>query len=173
MQFTYPVVVPRRSSMWVAVFALFLAAVPAAVAQDALTEGGESAARRPRTIAVAPFVNISDRPADTWIGPSITEAIAGDLAKREGVLVIGYEAFLSLRKTHAETVESEGRVRPLSATWLVTGGYQRLGDQLRITARIVDVESGVVRVGAKVDGAVDDLSILQDQILVALTAGTR
>ena len=82
------------------------------------------------------------------MGPSITEAIAGDLAKREGVLVIGYEAFLSLRKTHAETVESEGRVRPLSPTWLVTGGYQRLGDQLRITARIVDVESDVVRVGA-------------------------
>ena len=35
--------------------------------------------------------------------------------------------------------------RALGARWIVTGGYQRLGGRLRITARLVDVTTGAVR----------------------------
>ena len=172
--FTHPVVrlVRRCSPTLVAVITLCLATVPAALAQDAPHGGGESVALRPGTIAVAPFVNISGQPADEWIGAGIAETVAGDLAQLEAVSVIGHEAFESLLSTNAETDESERLVRQLAwqlgATWLVTGGYQRVGDQLRITALIIDVESGAVSRRAMIDGAVDDLFRLQDQILAEL-----
>ena len=35
--------------------------------------------------------------------------------------------------------------RELGVSWIVSGGFQRVGDQLRITARIMDVESGEAR----------------------------
>ena len=177
--FTHPVVrlVPRCSPTLVAVITLCLAPVPAALAQDGPNDGGEPIALRPGTIAVAPFVNISGQPADEWIGAGIAETVIGGLAQLEAVSVIGPEAFVSLSGTAAETDESERLVRQLGrqlgATWLVTGGYQRLGDQLRITARIIDVESGAVSTRAKIDVAVDDLFMLQDQIVAELTAGNR
>jgi adenylate cyclase len=48
---------------------------------------------------------------------------------------------------------------------LVTGGYQRLGDLIRITARFVEVESGTVIRTVKIDGAIGDIFDLQDKIV--------
>ena len=58
--------------------------------------------------------------------------------------------------------------RQLGATLLVRGTYQRLGDRLRITARVVDVRSGDVVHSAKIDGSRSDLFAAQDQIVLAL-----
>jgi len=55
--------------------------------------------------------------------------------------------------------------RRLGVAWLVTGGYQRVGDQVRITARVVDVQTGAVVRTAKVDGAVSQIFELQDRIV--------
>ena len=51
-------------------------------------------------------------------------------------------------------------------------GYQRLGDQLQITGRLVDVTTRSIILAARVDGAIDDLFTLQDRLAAALVAGT-
>ena len=61
--------------------------------------------------------------------------------------------------------------RRMGAQWIVSGGYQRLGDQLRITGRLVDVTTGAVVRAAKVDGATDDLFELQDRLATELVNG--
>jgi hypothetical protein len=61
--------------------------------------------------------------------------------------------------------------RRLGARWVVTGGYQRAGDQLRITGRLLETESGSVLSAAKVDGSFDQLFDLQDRIAAELTVG--
>ena len=137
-------------------------------------------ALRPGTVAVAPFVNISAQSSDDWIGAGIAETVAADLERLDAVSVIGREAFAARADGAAMpstadvgTAEDVARQvsRQLGAAWLVTGGYQRLGDQLRITARIIDTETGAVSATAKVDGAVDDIFALQDRILAELAAG--
>ena len=50
----------------------------------------------------------------------------------------------------------------------MAGGYQRLGDRIRITARLVDVSSGTVTRAANVDGPLDELFALQDRVAGAL-----
>ena len=59
-----------------------------------------------------------------------------------------------------------------SARWVVSGAYQRVGDQLRITGTLVDVSTGAVIRTAKIDGALDDLFALQDRLATGLVEGT-
>ncbi len=128
-------------------------------------------------IAVIPFDNISGAAGDDWIGVGIAETLMADLPGAATVDVIAQEAVSEAMRTIGFTdavpvgdaaVLEVGR--RLGARWLVTGGYQRLGDQLRITARLVDAATGAVVRSAKIDGAIDDLFGLQDRIASALVA---
>ena len=62
-----------------------------------------------------------------------------------GLTVIGrervFDALRHLRPSDAGDLDervSTDLGRQLRATWLVSGGYQRLGEQIRITARVSD-----------------------------------
>ena len=58
--------------------------------------------------------------------------------------------------------------RALGTTWLISGAYQRVDDRVRITARVLAVETGAVVDTLKVDGVLEDLFSLQDQVVNAL-----
>ena len=163
-----------RSSALLAVVTLCLVPVPAARAQNVPNGGGQPVAPDPRVIAVAPFVNISGSLADEWIGTGIAETVRGDLTRLDAVSIIGHETVVSLAPPTTAPDEAlrlaRERAGQLGAAWLVTGAYQRVGDQLRITARIIDVESGAVSAQTAIDGAVNDLFTLQDRIVGELAA---
>ena len=59
----------------------------------------------------------------------------------------------------------------LGAAWFVTGGYERRGPQLRVTARIVSVATGAVRRTVRIDGELGELFELQDEVGAELRAG--
>ncbi len=118
---------------------------------------GEAAPVEPpvaAVVAVEPFANISRDPADAWLGAGIAETVAADL----GMLGLA-------------VVEAHNAGAPSGAGWLVTGGYQRLGERLRITARLVAADSGAVARSVRLDGALDEIFALQDRIVAELTAG--
>ena len=52
------------------------------------------------------------------------------------------------------------------AQWRVVGTYQRIGDLVRITARLIEAETGAVRQSGTVDGTLTDLFELQDLSLI-------
>ena len=127
-------------------------------------------------LAILPFGNISGAPGDDWIGAGIAETLMVHLQGATTVDVIAREAVSEAMRVIAgagpvgdAAVPEVGR--RVGARWLVTGGYQRLGDQLRITARLVDATTGAVVQSAKIDGAIDDLFELQDRLAVELTNG--
>ncbi len=57
------------------------------------------------------------------------------------------------------------------AVWTVGGGIQRVGDVVRVTARVVDTASGSVVTSVKVDGSVSELADLQNRVAAAVTRG--
>ena len=81
-----------------------------------------------------------------------------------GVPVVGDHGVSGV--SDAEEAIDVGRL--LGARWLVSGGYQRVGDLLRITARLVEVTSGEVRRSTRIDGSIADLFDVQDRIAAAL-----
>lgn len=129
-------------------------------------------------LAVLPFSNITGEPGDNWIGSGIAETVTADLKSVRGLTVLGRERVFDALRDFG-SVDS-GRVdervsievgRQLRANWLISGGYQRLGDAIRITARVVDVQSGSVLRTVKIDGQIGDIFALQDKIVYELSQG--
>ena len=181
--------VSGRYGTWrtlVVAIAWLVGALPAtAVAQtSAPPAGGSSGATparvAPGAVAVAPFANISANPADDWIGAGIAETVSADLQRLGAAMVIGRDVIDEAVSTGAAgSAQSGGAVaeraaqeasRRLGAAWLVTGGYQRLGDRLRITARLVDTATGAVAASVKADGVSGEIFELQDRIAAELGA---
>ena len=61
--------------------------------------------------------------------------------------------------------------RRLGATWVVVGGFQRIGELVRITANFVVVATGTIERTVKVDGRIGDIFALQDKIVFELSQG--
>lgn len=104
------------------------------------------------TVAVRPFANLSRDPADDDLASGVGQAVAAHLAG-----------------TGTFTVEAAED----GARWVVAGGIQRVGDQIRITARLLDARAGTVVRSVKVDGPVGDLPRLRDEIAATLTGGLQ
>jgi serine/threonine-protein kinase len=133
-------------------------------------------ARTGKSIAVMNFVNITRNPDDEWLGTGIAETVTADLKNIEGVTVIGreliYEVMRSLSADHRSDFDEKFATqvgREVGARYILGGGYQRIGEQLRVTARVVAVESGEVISTVKLDGRMNDLFDLQDKIVYELS----
>ena len=131
-------------------------------------------------VAIVPLTNITGRPEDKWIGSGIAETLAADLQSDPLFTVIGREsvqkAMAELSRMAAPDAGSDRETellelgRRLGVRWVISGGYQRSGDQLRITAHMVEVATGTVVRSAKVDGEMASLFDLQDQVSRQLIA---
>ncbi len=123
-------------------------------ARPAQGEAAPVALAPPVVVEVRPFANLSRNPADAWLGAGIAETVAADLGA------------LGLAVVDGRAAGAQRGVR-----WVLTGGYQRLGDRLRVTARLVDARSGAVVRSARLDGALGEIFALQDRIVVELADG--
>jgi TolB-like protein len=150
--------------------------------EQALKEGTAApslpAARGPgRSIAVLAFENITKNPEDDWLGTGIAETASADLRAIEGVTVIARERVNEvLRKltgdTEAQEADLAARIgRELDARWVVSGGHQRVGETVRVTARLTEAATGAVLRTVKLDGTMGDLFSLQDRVVGELVAG--
>ena len=131
-------------------------------------------------IAVIVFSNITGAAEDDWIGAGIAETLAADLGSDGMSSVVGRgavpDAIETARSGHGPGAEAPEAIevragRLLGARWIISGAYQRVGDGLRITARVVEVASGEVVHTAKVDGLVIELFALQDRLSTDLRRG--
>jgi tetratricopeptide (TPR) repeat protein/TolB-like protein/predicted Ser/Thr protein kinase len=132
-----------------------------------------------RAVAVLGFANISGHGEDGWLGTGMAETVMSDLGALPGLAVVAPARVReALRQTGAETGEIDESLaerigRQLGARWVLSGGFQRAGDTVRVTARLADVESrGVLRT-VKIDGRLDDIFSLQDQVVRELTTSLR
>lgn len=124
------------------------------------------------TFAVLPFINISRDEADDWLGDGFAETVAADLAASPGVSVVGRDQVEStLTEGPGEVLDASAATRlgrSVGANWVVTGGFQRVGERLRVTVRLLDAGTGSVTDSVTADGTMDEVFDLQDQIVAGL-----
>ncbi len=140
------------------------AAAPAAAPRPAPDPPRAPDTRRAVQVAVSPFTNISRNPADDGISATVAAEIAGQLGRIPGIAALT----LDTSATDAPAALSVAAAR--GADWLVTGGYQHVGGQLRLTARLLQVSDGAFVESAKVDGSMDGLSDMLVEALSTLGA---
>ena len=142
-------------------------------------------------VAVAPFLNLSRQPDDDWIGDGIAETVATDLRARGWTVTscaapaVGRGGRSRAAATAAWNGNANGNGNgngngnrgrgPDPAGCLgprvrlrVAGAYERLGDQLHVTAEVIDAATGAVAHRARLDGPAGDLFALQDRLVSTL-----
>ena len=130
-------------------------------------------------VVVLPFANLSGAAGDDWIGAGIAETVASDLRSAGAiVLVAGAGSGQSGNGGSGNGGSGNGGAaggragldayRTLGAGWVVDGAFQRVGDRLRMTARIVDAGTGGVAYSTRVDGTLGAIFDAQDALAAAL-----
>jgi TolB-like protein len=126
------------------------------------------------TVAVMPFSDLSS--SSGTIGEAIRESVTSDLKDVGGLRVIERaridqvlaEQKLQESRADLDTASSARVGKLLGATLIVTGAYQKVATNVRLTARFVKVETGEIVGTAKVDGKVPDFLSLQDRVTAEL-----
>jgi DNA-binding winged helix-turn-helix (wHTH) protein/tetratricopeptide (TPR) repeat protein len=145
----------------------FIAPVEAIVARPAFpADARPEETASVSTVAVLDFENVSGDSSLAWLASGIAETVSNDL-RAATLRVID----------RIQVVEAVGRIgRDLAALraalaidLAVVGSFQRSGDRLRITGRVVDATTGETRADAKADGALEQVFELQDRVVAQLS----
>ena len=138
--------------------------------------GALSAAAGPRldvaekpSVAVLPFANMSDDPEQEHFTDGITDDIITDLAKIGGLAVVARNSTFTY-KNRAVKISDVGR--ELGVRYVLEGSVRKVGEQVRITAQLVDAVAGHHLWAERYDRDLNDIFGVQgeisDKIAVAL-----
>ncbi|RPH98595.1 MAG: hypothetical protein EHM68_03860 [Lysobacterales bacterium] len=133
---------PRSKRKRVAVLALLLGLAGAAVVALAFVfSGGKPGqmADEVQTLAVLPFVDMSPDQDQQHFADGITEELIHGLSLQPQLMVIGRTSAFMF-KNRSEDLREIGRL--LDVDHILEGSVRKSGDQLRITANLIEVGSG-------------------------------
>ena len=113
------------------------------------------------SIAVLPFQNMSDDPQQEYFSDGISEDIITTLSRVRHLIVIARNSTF-VYKGRAVDVRKVGE--ELGVKHVLEGSIRKSGDRLRITAQLVDTQSGDHIWAEKYDRKLDDIFTIQDEI---------
>jgi adenylate cyclase len=113
------------------------------------------------SVAVLPFSNLSQDPAQEYFSDGVTEDLITGLSKVSGLFVIARNSVFTY-KGRAVKVRDVGR--DLGVRYVLEGGVQRAGNRVRITAQLVDATTGYHIWAERYDREVRDVFALQDEV---------
>jgi adenylate cyclase len=113
------------------------------------------------SIAVLPFANMSDDPEQEHFTDGITDDIITDLAKIGGLAVVARNSVFTY-KNRAVKIPDVGR--ELGVRYVLEGSVRKVGDQVRITAQLVDAVVGHHLWAERYDRDLNDVFGVQHEI---------
>lgn len=122
------------------------------------------------SIAVLPFVNMSGDPEQEYFADGLTEDIITALSRSVTLAVIARTSVFAYK---GKTVDIKKIARELDVGYVLEGSVRRVGDRVRVTAQLIDAETGAHVWADKYDGGVDDIFEIQDRITRSVAASTH
>jgi TolB-like protein/tetratricopeptide (TPR) repeat protein len=143
-----------------------LAGVRAApsVAEELDQPAGLALPDRP-SIAVLPFYNMSDDVEQEYFADGIVEDIITGLSRIEWLFVIARNSSFVF-KGRANDVKQVGR--DLGVRYVLEGSVRRAGNRVRITAQLIEAQTGVHIWTERYDRLFDDIFAVQDEITMSV-----
>jgi TolB-like protein len=112
------------------------------------------------SIAVLPFQNMSGDSEQNYFADGIVEEIITALSRMRWLFVIARNSSFTY-KGQAVDVKRVGR--ELGVRYVLEGSVRRAGDRLRITAQLVEAETGVHLWADRFDGSMEDVFEFQEE----------
>ena len=113
------------------------------------------------SIAVLPFQNMSDDPAQEYFADGMVEEIITGLSRIKWLFVIARNSSF-VYKGKAVDVRQVGR--ELGVRYVLEGAVRKAGNRLRITAQLLEAETGAHLWADRYEGRLEEVFDLQDQI---------
>ena len=145
---------------------------PGANAPAPMLDGASSGAAatpgadRP-SIAVLPFTNMSQDPEESYFADGISEDIITELARFQELVVIARNSTFTYKGTPVK-VQEVGR--DLGARYVLEGSVRKAGNRVRVTAQLVEAESGHHVWAERYDRNLDDVFAVQDELTSKIVA---
>ncbi|MEO8161036.1 MAG: hypothetical protein ABI588_06425, partial [Arenimonas sp.] len=118
------------------------------------------------SIAVLPFVNMSDDKDNQYFSDGISEEILNVLAGTPELLVAARTSSFSFRDGKKELPEI---ARELKVRMVLEGSVRKQGERVRITAQLIDASNGYHVWSQTYDRDLKDIFAIQDEIAKAIT----
>ena len=159
----------QRKRNWFSV--IFAAAVPTVIFGTLalifyIQLGGDSEAEiGEKSIAVLPLENMSPDPDNAFFADGVQEDILTNLASVKDLLVIGRTSTLQYKNT-TKTLQKIGS--ELGARYLVEGSVRRYDNEIRVTAQLIDSQTGGHVWANEYDRQLDDIFSIQSEIALSI-----
>ena len=131
------------------------------------TRGPSSGAR---TLAIMPFRNLKSDSETDFLGLSLADAITTRLGYVSTVIV---RPSAYVEKYRNQEIDPRKVGADLSVNTLLTGSFMREGDELRIKAQLIDLESNEILWRDSIDLKYDKVLIVEDRVAREIIAGLK
>jgi adenylate cyclase len=130
------------------------------------------------SIAVLPFVNMSEDTRQDFFCDGLTEGIIATLSKSPDLFVIARNSTFTYKD---KPVKVQQVSKDLGVRYVLEGSVQKSGDRVRITAQLIDALNGKHMWAERYDREMKEIFALQDEIAIhmleamqwKLTIGSR
>jgi TolB-like protein/Tfp pilus assembly protein PilF len=143
-------------------------AFPAAVVTDTVQTAGTEPAEPqypPNSIAVLPFVNMSDDAANEYFSDGISEELLNLLAKIPELRVIARTSSFAYK---GKDVNIADMANELKVGHILEGSVRKAGNQVRITAQLIRASDSSHLWSETYDRTLDNIFAIQDEIAAAV-----
>ena len=120
-----------------------------------------AAPEQKKSIIVLPFENISPDPDQEYFSDGLTEEIITDLSHIHDLLVISRSSAMTYKESKKKISEIAGEVK---VRYVLEGSVRKAGNNLRITAQLIDAEKDVHLWAEKYAGTLDDIFMIQENV---------
>ncbi len=117
------------------------------------------------SIAVLPFANMSGDPEQEYFADGMVEEIITALSRIRWLFVIARNSSFTY-KGQAVDVKQVGR--ELGVRYVLEGSVRKAGGRVRITAQLIEAETGTNFWADHFDGSLEDVFELQDKVAISV-----
>ena len=117
------------------------------------------------SVAVLPFVHMSGDPEQEYFSDGITEDIIAGLAKVPKLFVIARNSTFTYK---GKPVKVQEVGKELGVRYVLEGSIQRSGDRVRVTAQLIEAQTGNHLWAERYDRDLKDIFALQDEITMKI-----
>jgi TolB-like protein/DNA-binding winged helix-turn-helix (wHTH) protein/Tfp pilus assembly protein PilF len=121
-------------------------------------------------IAVLPFRNISDDIQQDYFSDGITTDLITDLSRLSGLSVIARNSVFVFK--HVD-IDIRRIKQELGVDYVVEGSIRKVGEQVRISAQLIDAGSGINIWAERFDGTLDNIFAFQDAVTSEIIAALK
>ncbi len=123
-----------------------------------------------KSVAILPFANLSGDPDSNFYEFALADAVITELAQLRSLIVRPSSV---IAKYQGKEVDPREAGRELRVHAVLSAGFLRSGDKIRVTAQLLDVLTGEILWSDRIDAQGSDILTLQDGIAQRILEGLR